>query len=74
MPYINTDVEVWVDLDQFEDDELIAEINRRGLHGGPGAHGTVAQVINAIYECERLGQDTQPLMRELYYTALGRIA
>ena len=74
MPYITAEAEVWVDLDQFEDGELIEEINRRGLHGGPGAHGTVAQVINAIYECEKLGKDIEPLMRELYYTALGKIA
>lgn len=74
MPYITTEAEVWVDLDQFEDEELIEEMNRRGLHGGPGAHGTVAQVINTIYEYEQTGKDISPLMRELYYTALGRIA
>ena len=74
MPYITAEAEVWVDLDQFEDEELIAEMNRRGLHGGPGAHGTVAQVINAIYEYEKMGKDIQPLMRELYETALNRIA
>ena len=48
-------------------------MNRRGLHGGPGAHGTVAQVINAIYEYEKMGKDIKPLMRELYETALNRI-
>ena len=74
MPYITAEAEVWVDLDQFEDEELIAEMNRRGLHGGPGAHGTVAQVINAIYEYEKMGKDIKPLMRELYETALNRIA
>ena len=74
MPYIEKEVEVWVDLDDFTDEELIEEMNSRGLHGGPGSHGTVAQVIKAIYEYEALGKDITPLMRELYYTALGKIA
>ena len=74
MPYITAEAEVWVDLDQFEDEEIIEEMNRRGLHGGPGAHGTVAQVINAMYEYEKMGKDIQPLLHELYYTALNRIA
>ena len=73
MPYINTDVEVWVDLDQFEDEELVAEMNRRGLSGA-GTHGTVGQVIQTMYEYEAMGKDIQPLLRELYYTALSKIA
>lgn len=72
MPYITTEAEVWVDLDDFEDEELIAEMNRRGLN--QGAHGTVGQVINAMYEYEKMGKDIQPLIRELYQTALNRIA
>ena len=72
MPYITAEAEVWVDLDQFEDEELIEEMNRRGLR--PGTHGTVAQVINAMYEYEKMGKDIQPLIRELYETALNKIA
>ena len=73
MPYVTTEAEVWVDLEDFEDEELITEMNRRGL-SGTGAHGTVGQVINAMYEYEKMGKDIQPLMRELYQTALNRIA
>ena len=73
MPYITTEAEVWVDLEDFEDEDLIAEMNRRGL-SGIGSHGTVGQVIAAMYEYEKMGKDIQPLVRELYYTALSKIA
>ena len=73
MPYITTEAEVWVDLEDFEDEDLIKEMQRRGL-SGVGAHGTVGQVINAMYEYEKMGKDITPLIRELYYTALDRIA
>ena len=73
MPYVTTEAEVWVDLEDFEDEDLVAEMNRRGLMG-LGAHGTVAQVIHAMYEYEKMGKDITPLVRELYQTALNRIA
>jgi len=73
MPYITTEAEVYVDLDVFDDEELIKEMDRRRLPVY-GAHGSTAQIINTMYEYEKMGKDIQPLIRELYHTALGRIA
>lgn len=73
MPYVEKEVEVWVDLDDFEDDELYEEIKRRGMHVY-GAHGSVSQVIKTMYDYEQMGKDITPLIRELYYTALGKVA
>ena len=73
MPYVTTEAEVWVDLGDFDDDDLIEELQSRKLNMF-GPHGSTAQIINTMYEHEKMGKDIQPLLRELYYTALGKIA
>ena len=73
MPYVTTEAEVWVDLEDFDDDELFKEIQSRGLNAF-GLHGSTAQIINTMYDHQAMGKDIEPLLRELYYTALGKIA
>lgn len=72
MPYITKEAEVWVDLDDFDDDDLMDEIRRRGMNTN-GPYGSTEQIIYAMYEHQAMGKDIEPLLRELYYTAIGKI-
>ncbi len=70
MPYITTEAEVWVDLGDFDDDELLKELESRKMNYSGGTSG----LIQRMYEQQQLGQDIQPLLNELYYATIGRIA
>ena len=70
MPYITTEAEVYVDLGDFDDDDLLEELDRRRLHNSGGTRGLILQ----MYEQQQLGRDIQPLLNELYYATIGRIA
>jgi len=69
MPYIEKEVEVWVDLEDFDDDELIKELDSRKI----GYNGGVRGLILKMYEHQQLGKDIQPLLNELYYSTINRI-
>lgn len=70
MPYVTTETEVWVDLEDFDDDDLIKELESRKLNNFVDA----GSIILRMYEQQQLGQDIQPLLRELYWSVLGRVA
>ena len=70
MPYIEKEVEVWVDLEDFSDEEIAEELQSRGLSGNYGAVG----IIQKMYEHQQMGKDIQPLLNELYYATIKRIA
>ena len=55
MALVYKEVEVEVDLDDFDDDELIDELERRG--SGTVDYGNGTEVLQAIYEKRRLGLD-----------------
>jgi len=66
---IYTEVEVDVDLADFETEDLIDELENRG-------HLTdidSKELLSTIYEKRRLGQDYQEELDKLIYSALGRI-
>lgn len=76
MPYINADVEVWVDLDDFETEDLIAELKTRrtekltSMDHGPSA----ISIITEIYLAKHVRkQDYSQLVDDLIYAALGKI-
>ncbi len=71
MPTIYTEVEVEVELDQFDTDELIEELERRGA--GTTDYGDGKEILMAIYEKRRIGQDYQRELDELIWLGLGRI-
>lgn len=75
MPTIYTEVEVDVELDSFSDDDLLDEVERRGLDlesaHAAGTNGT--GLVSAIYHKRRLGQDYQQELDELIYAIIGRI-
>lgn len=73
MPTVYTEVEVDVDLDDFDDDDLIEELERRGK-GFEVAGTAPTELVQEIYQKRRLGKDYQRELDELIYVALGKIA
>ena len=70
MPLVYKEVEVEVNLDDFDDYELIEELERRGT--GTVDYGNGTDVLRAIYEKRRLGQDYQQELDQLIWLGLGR--
>lgn len=72
MPTVETYVEVEVDLDDFDDYDLIEELERRGK-GMEVASRSGTELLTAIYEKRRLGKDYQRDLDELIYLGIGKI-
>ena len=67
------EVEIDVELDDFDDYDLIEELERRG-RGFEVAGQTPTKLVRKIYEKRRLGNnDYQRELDELIYVALGKI-
>jgi hypothetical protein len=67
---IYTEVEVDVDLSEFETDDLIEELESRG--SGTLDYGDGKEVLQIIYEKRRLGLDYQTELDQLIWLGLGR--
>ena len=65
------EVEVDVDLSDFETDDLIEELESRG--SGVMDYGDGKDMLQSIFEKRRLGQDYQTELETLIYLGLGRI-
>jgi hypothetical protein len=73
MPTVYTEVEVDVDLDDFDTDDLIEELERRGSLPFEGSIDA-KEVLEAIWLKRRLGnQDYQRELDQLIYAVLGRV-
>lgn len=73
MPTVYTEVEVDVDLDDFDDYDLIEELERRGK-GFEVSGITPTELVRTIYEKRRMGNhDYQRELDELIYVALGKV-
>lgn len=68
---IYTEVEVDVDLSDFDTDDLIEELESRG--SGTPDYGDGKEVLQSIYEKRRLGQDYQQELDQLIWLGLGKI-
>jgi hypothetical protein len=70
------EVEVWttvdVDLDEFDTDDLIEELEKRGK-GLEVASQSGTELLTAIYEKRRLGRDYQRELDELIYIGIGKV-
>ena len=64
------EVEVDVDLSDFETDDLIEELESRGA--GATDYGDGKDILMAIYEKRRLGQDYQTELEQLIWLGLGK--
>ena len=65
------EVEVDVDLTDFETDDLIEELESRG--SGVMDYGDGKEILQSIYEKRRLGKDYQTELETLIYLGLGKI-
>ena len=68
---IYTEVEVDVNLSDFDTDDLIEELESRG--SGALDYGDGKEVLEAIYLKRRLGQDYQQELDQLIWLGLGKI-
>lgn len=68
---IYTEVEVDVDLGDFDTDDLIEELESRG--SGTVNYGDGTEVLRTIYEKRRTGKDYQTELEQLIYLGLGKI-
>jgi hypothetical protein len=71
MPYVSVDV----DLDDFDTDELIEELERRG--NDYNTHGVVGDearaVLEQVHQLRRTGQNYEAALDQLIYHVLGKI-
>jgi hypothetical protein len=65
------EVEIDVDLSDFDTDALIEELESRGA--GTSEYGDGKDQLTAIYEKRRLGQDYQYELDQLIWLGLGKI-
>lgn len=72
MPEVLVETYVDVDLDDFDTDDLVEELERRGM-GMEVSSRTGTELITAIYLKRRLGQDYQRELDELIYLGIGKI-
>jgi hypothetical protein len=66
-------VEFEVDLDQFDDDDLIEEIKARGLHIDGTSSSSKEEDLEKIYLLRRTGQAYDHLMDAYIYKVLGKV-
>ncbi len=72
MPEVLVETYVDVDLDDFDTEDLVEELERRGM-GMEVSNQTGTELITAIYQKRRLGQDYQRELDELIYLGIGKI-
>jgi hypothetical protein len=65
------EVEVDVDLSDFDTDDLIEELESRG--SGVMDYGDGKEVLQSIYEKRRLGKDYQTELDQLIWLGLGKV-
>ena len=64
-------VDIEVDLEEFDNDDLVKEIERRNISFN--ASGSDRTLLESIYLKRRVGNDYQKELDELIYNALGKI-
>ena len=65
-------VDVDVDLEDFDDEDLLDEIEARGLQSFSKPEYMIA-LFKQLYQLRRTGQDYQGVLDELIYEILGKI-
>jgi hypothetical protein len=65
---VYTDIEVDVDISDFETTDLIEELELRGIP----IDDSMKEMVNKIYQKKRLNQNYEPELNELIYSVLGK--
>jgi hypothetical protein len=71
MPTVYQEVEVEVELDDFDTDDLIEELERRG--SGVMDYGDGKEILEVIYQKRRMGKDYQMELDKLIWLGLGKV-
>jgi hypothetical protein len=66
---VYTEVEVDVDISEFDTEDLIDELESRGEIVGSDQSG---ELVRYIYEQRRMGRDYQQALDDLIYQVIGR--
>jgi hypothetical protein len=69
---VYTEVEVDVDISEFDTDDLLEELEERGALPAEG-NVNAKELIEQMYYLHRRGQDCTPFLDQLFYSVLGRI-
>jgi len=72
MAIVYTEVEVDVDLEDFDSEDLIDELERRG-RGFDVNSQCPTELVTEIYQKRRLGKDYQRELDELIYITIGKV-
>ena len=72
MPTVYTEVEVDVDLESFDTDDLLEELELRGSLP-PEGNINAKELVEQMYYLRRQGQPYEHLIDDLMYAVLGRI-
>jgi len=73
MPTVYTEVEVDVDIGDFETEDLLEELESRGALP-PEGNGNARELVEQMYLLHRQGQNCTHMLDGLFYSVLGRIA
>jgi hypothetical protein len=73
MPTVYTEVEVEVDLVDFDTDDLLEELELRGSLP-PEGNINAKELVEQMYYLHRQGRDCTHMLDPLFYSVLGRIA
>jgi hypothetical protein len=73
MKYVTIEkyIDIDVDMEDFDTDDLVTELERRGA--GTTEYGDGKDILQAIYEKRRLGKDYQQELDQLIWLGLGKI-
>ena len=72
MPTVYTEVEVDVDLVDFDTDDLLEELESRGALP-PEGNINARELVEQIYYLRRQGKPYEHLMDSLMYAVIGRV-
>jgi hypothetical protein len=66
-------VDIDVDMDDFDDDDIMEEMERRGLGAAVSSPGDNLELLKLIFQKRRTGQNFEQELDQLIYNGLGRI-
>jgi hypothetical protein len=66
-------VDIDVDMDDFENSDILEEMERRGLGVALSSPGDNLELLQLIFQKRRTGQSFEQELDQLIYNSLGRI-
>lgn len=75
MAYKTVEVDVYIDLDEFDDDELLDELERRGLDMNTRyvSGDQMRELLEKIWQNRREGKNYQRELDDIIWYGLGKL-